>query len=233
MNWRIVLLAGTLLLPVQAARAAVSTFYLGTYTDHSDSQGIYLGSLDLATGRLGQLKLAATEKNPNFLALSMDHEFLFAALSDAVESFRVQPDGTLRALGRQPSGGGDTCHVSLDKTDREVFVSSYGAGNLTTFPAGADGRIGPRLALIPFTGSGPNHLRQDHAHIHSAYVDSENHFLYVCDLGTDSVWIFHLGPKGELTPASPPAAKVPPGSGPRHLAFSRDGRSSTWSMKWA
>ncbi|MEJ0000870.1 MAG: lactonase family protein [Verrucomicrobiota bacterium] len=217
--WRMILF----LLAALSARAAEETFYLGTFTHApGGSQGIYVGTLDADTGRLGPLRLAAKETDPNFLALSPDHRYVFAALNEAVESFTVQPDGTLRALNQQPSGGGDTCHVSLDQTGREVFVASYGAGCISGFPVGADGRIGPRVAFAQFSGSGPNRLRQQSPHAHATYADPENRFVYGCDLGTDNIWIYRLGPKGELVPADPPVARLPPGSGPRHLAF--DGR---------
>jgi 6-phosphogluconolactonase len=206
------------------AAAAVSTFYIGTYTDHLRSQGIYVGTLDTETGQLGALKLAVADKNPNFLALSPDHQFLFAAQDNNVESFKVQPDGTLRLLNKQPSGAPDTCDVNVDRTGRAVFVASYGGGEVASFPVGKDGKIGPRASLVPFTGSGPDPKRQKKPFAHSIYADPTNTFVYACDLGTDSVWIFKLGPGATLTPATPPVAKVPPGSGPRHLAFSADGR---------
>src|SRR5262249_9666683 len=43
------------------------------------------------------------------------------------------------------------------------------------------------------------------------------------DLGLDKVLVYKLGAKGALTPNDPPAATLPPGSGPRHLAFSPNG----------
>jgi 6-phosphogluconolactonase len=217
MFWRTVVL---LLVLIPLSRADEETFYLGTFTHApGGSQGIYVGSLDAETGKLGPLRLAAKEADPNFLALSPDHRFLFAALNEAVESFAVRPDGTLRSLNQQSSGGGDTCHVSVDRAGHEVFVASYGSGSVEAFPVGADGTIGPYEAREVFTGSGPNQLRQKSPHAHSIYPDPENRFVYACDLGTDKIWIFRLGAKGGLTPADPPSAKVPPGSGPRHLLF--------------
>ena len=212
-----------LLLTIHAA-AAVATFYIGTYTDHSRSEGIYVGTLDTATGHLGTLKLAAPEKNPNFLALSPDHQFLFAALTDSVESFRSEPDSTLKPLGRQSIGAPDVCHVSVDQEGHDFFAASYDGGAIASFPISAEGRIGNRAELIPFTGSGPNPRRQKKPCAHGIYADPLNAFVYACDLGTDNIWTFQLGPGAALTPTSPPAAKVPPGSGPRHLAFSPDGR---------
>jgi 6-phosphogluconolactonase len=218
-----VFLLGWLLFLAGPAWAGVETFYLGTYTGKSGSQGIYVGTLDTASGKLGPLKIAAAvTKDPTFLAFSPDGRFLFAALSDAVASFEIQPDGTLRAINRQPSGL-NTCHVSLDRSGRELFAASYNAGSIGAYPVEADGRIGGHTALIAFSGSGPNLERQKEPHAHSVYVDSENRFLYACDLGSDRIWIFRLDEKGGLIPADPPAAIAPAGSGPRHLTFSADG----------
>jgi 6-phosphogluconolactonase len=206
------------------ARAELETFYLGTYTGNTGSQGIYIGTLDSETGKLGALRLAgAAEKDPTFLALSRDHRFLFAAMSDAVASFKIGPDGSLVAINRQPAGA-NMCFVSCDQTGRELFAVSYDDGTVFAFPVGADGSIGARTALITLTGSGPNADRQKSSHPHSIYVDPENRFVYVCDLGSDRIWIFRRGEKGDLVPAQPPFVQVAPGSGPRHLAFGLDDR---------
>ena len=218
-SWHLVLLF-FLTTPVWAG---VETFYIGTYTDTAGSQGIYSGTLDSESGKLGPLKLAvAVKKDPTFLALSPDGRFLFAAMSDAVASFQVQPDGTLLAINRQPSGA-NTCHIGLDRTGRELFAASYNDGSVGAYPVSADGWIGLRTALISLHGSGPNLERQEGPHAHSVYVDPENHFLYACDLGSDRIWIFRLGDQGQLLPADPPSVTVSAGSGPRHLAFGAGG----------
>jgi 6-phosphogluconolactonase len=205
--------------------ADVAPFYVGTMTDHSTSKGVYRCGIDLDTGKLEPLTLAVMAKNPNFLALSPDNRFLFAALSDSVGSFKVETGGALESLNEQPSGGAGPCHVGLDQTGRHLFTANYGGGNIASFAIGVDGLIGERTAWIQFTGSGPDPNRQKKSYAHSVYVDPQNKFAYSCDLGSDSIWIFKFNPvNGTLVPSSQPAAKVPPGSGPRHLAFCPDGK---------
>jgi 6-phosphogluconolactonase len=204
-------------------------FYLGTITDHSASQGIYLGSLDPETGKLGPISLAVEVKNPNFLALSPDLKFLYAAISthgsSAVNAFAVQTDGSLKLLNERPSGGNDACHVSVDATGRNVFVANYGGGDIACFSVKPDGSLDQRTAFLTFTGSGPDPNRQKKPYAHSVYPDPENKHLYACDLGSDSIWTYKFdAAQGSLAPTDPPAAKVPPGSGPRHLAFSPNGK---------
>lgn len=205
------------------AVAGVATFYIGTYTDHSDSQGIYVATLDTVTGHLSELKLAAPEKNPNFLAISPDHEFLFAALSNGVESFKIEADSSLKPINTRPFASPGECHVSVDHTGHDLFVASYEGGAIGAFPVNDDGQIGETPQAVAFSGSGPNPQRQKKPYAHSVYAGPLNTFVYACDLGTDNIWTFKLGPGPMLTATTPPSAKVPPGSGPRHLVFSADG----------
>lgn len=196
-------------------------FYLGTYTKGSQSQGIYLGRLDSETGKLAPVTLAGEGRNPGFLAFSPDRKFLYAAMEDkesAVGAYRVNPDLTLTFLNQQPAGGDAACHVSVDATGRNVFVSNYTGGNMAGFRTKPDGSLGERTALVQFSDPVPDRKKKSNGH--SAYTDSSNRFLYACDLGTDQVWIFALdAEKGTLTPLTTPSAAAPTGSGPRHLAI--------------
>jgi 6-phosphogluconolactonase len=221
-------LAAAVAMAVSAA-AADSIFYLGTYTKTGRSHGIYVGRIDLETGKLGAIELAAAAKSPSFLALSPDGKNLYAALEDgggAVGAFSVQPDGRLAAMNTQPSGGAGACHVWVDSAGKLVFTANYGGGSIATFRREADGSLGERTAFVQFEGTGPNKQRQDRPHAHSIYTDAANRFVYACDLGTDKVWIFQLGlEKGTLTPVTNPAfGEVPPGAGPRHLALHPNGK---------
>ena len=208
---------------------AEEVFYLGGYTQAGKGQGIYVGSLDPATGKLGPLTLAVEAKNPSFIALSPDRHTLYAALESEqqVAAYRVQPDRSLQFLGGQPSGGDGPCFLSLDPAGRHLFVANYGAGSIRAFPIGADGMLGVGGAPFQFTGSGPDPRRQGEPHAHSIYSDPEGKFIYACDLGTDRVRIFTLGADASLVPSDPPWAEVPPGMGPRHLAWSPDGAFAT------
>ena len=199
-------------------------FYLGTYTDKQTSKGIYTGKLDTSTGRISPLELAVETVSPTFLALSPNGKFLYASSENSVAAFRVEDNGRLTALNEMPSGSG-ACHVSVDATGRNVFAAHYNGGSIACFQTKPDGSLAARTTSIQLTGSGPNPERQTHPYLHSMYPDESNRRVYACDLGTDSVWIFHFDSQtGVLTPNDPPSAKVPPGSGPRHLALHPNGR---------
>lgn len=215
---------------IHSASADEATFYLGTYTKPGKSEGIYVGKLDTATGKLGPIALAGTAKNPSFLALAPDGRSLYAAMESgggAVGAFAVGADGKLTALNEQPSGGGGACHVWVDATGKTVLVANYGGGSTATFRVKPDGALGDLVTLSQFQGSGPNPKRQEKPHAHSIYTDPSNQFAYTCDLGTDKVWFHRLDPdKSLLTPMEPQFFMVPPGSGPRHLAIHPNGKSA-------
>jgi 6-phosphogluconolactonase len=211
-----------------AAFAADATFYLGTYTKPGKSQGIYRGTIDTETGKLGPVKLAGEAKNPSFVALSPNGMNLYACVEadgGAVAAFWVKPDGTLELINQADTGGGGACHVWVDSNGATVLAANYGGGSIAAFRTKFGGGLGDRSAFVQFTGSGPNQRRQEKPHAHAIYTDAANKFVYSPDLGTDNIWIFKLNAAtGELTPADPPSGKVPPGSGPRHLSIHPNGK---------
>lgn len=214
------------LMTLSTLSANEARFYVGTYTSKGTCEGVLMGSLDQETGRIGPITLAGKAVDPSFVTLSPDGKHLYAALESgpgAVESFSVNPDGTLKSLNQQPTGGAATCHVWVN--GNQLLAANYSGGNISAFPINPDGSLGARNQLVQFTGSGPNANRQQQAFAHGIYTDRSGSFAYVCDLGSDQVWCFRVDKAtGTLTPLDPPSVKVPAGNGPRHLVLSADDR---------
>jgi len=210
-----------------AVRAADETFYLGTYTKPNMSKGVYVGTIDSGTGKLGPLKLAGEARDPSFVALSPNRKNLYACgeTSQSVIAFSIKSDGTLEALNKGDTGGGGPCHVWVDNTGGTVFAANYGGGSIAAFRTKPDGSIGERSEFIQFNGTGADPKRQEKSHAHSIYTDAANQFVYSADLGTDNIWIYKFDASaGKLTPTDPPSGKVEPGSGPRHIAIHPNGK---------
>ena len=209
--------------------AAESLVYFGTYTG-AKSRGIYVSRFDSATGRLSAPELAAETKNPAFLAVSPDEHHLYAvsemSKTGAVTAFALAgKTGQLQVLNRQFSGGGGPCHVAVDATGKCLLVANYGSGSLAALPIRAAGSLGEPTATIQHTGSSANPQRQAGPHAHFIRPSPDNRFTLDCDLGLDRIFINRLdAPVAKLTANEPPFATVAPGSGPRHLTFSRDGK---------
>ncbi|HEX4269748.1 MAG TPA: lactonase family protein, partial [Rhizomicrobium sp.] len=66
--------------------------------------------------------------------------------------------------------------------------------------------------------------RQTGPHPHEVVMSPDNHFLFVPDLGLDKIFSYRFDSiSGKLTPGNPAFAQMPPGFGPRHMIFGRDG----------
>jgi 6-phosphogluconolactonase len=202
--------------------------YIGTYT-RQKSKGIYVYRLDPKTGTLTSGALAAETSNPSFLAVHPSLKYLYAANennSGTVTAFAIDSaTGQLKLLNSVSSKGSGPCHVSVDKTGKWVFTANYNNGSAAAFPVKTDGSLGDAAWSVQDTGSSVNKQRQTGPHAHSANLSPDNKFMLLADLGLDQVLVFKLdAAQGTVTPNDPPFAKIAPGSGPRHLAFSTNGK---------
>jgi len=208
--------------------------YVGTYTE-KNSKGIYAFRFDAATGKLSPLGLAAESTTPSFLAIHPNHQYLYSV--NEVSNFSGQKSGAVSAfsidlktskltfLNQVSSHGAGPCHLSLDKTGKNVLVANYDGGSVAVFPVEPDGRLREASAAIQHTGSSVNKERQEGPHAHCFFTSPDNRFALASDLGLDKILVYRFDPaKGTLTPNNPPFGKAPPGAGPRHFAFHPNGR---------
>lgn len=227
------------LLPTQTAEGAGAEsqylVYVGTYTTKTASKGIYAFRYDANSGKLTALGVAAETQDPSWVAVHPSGRFLYAAneagKNSMVSAFAVDTQsGKLTLLNQLPALGEDPCYLSFDRTGKYVLVANYTSGNVVVFPIGSDGKLGAATANVRDEGKlGPNKERQESPHAHWIETSAGNRFAYVSDLGLDKVLIYKFdAASGTLaTPDSSQqesfSATLPPGSGPRHLAFSRNG----------
>lgn len=217
-----------------SAGAKECRVYFGTFTDTS-SKGIYVSQLNVETGKLSAPQLAAAAGSPNSLALSPDGRFLYAAergdtnaANGAVGAFAVNAaTGTLTLVDQKSSGGGGPCYVGTDGASQCVFVANYGSGSVKSFHVNADGTLTDGT-FIQHHGSGINPTRQKGPHAHCFVVAPSGRFALVCDLGLDKVMVYKFDASdATLATNDPLFAVVVPGSGPRHVTFSPDGKTAS------
>jgi 6-phosphogluconolactonase len=213
--------------------AAEWLMYVGTYTNQQ-SKGIYAFRFQ-PSGKFTPIGLVAETSSPSFLVVDRNQKFVYAAnelttyegrAAASISAFAIDPaTGQLKLLNKVSSKGPGACHVSLDETGKWLFAANYFGGSLAEFPVHEDGSLGEASAFIQHSGSSVDRERQAGPHAHSAYVAPGNRFVLAADLGLDRVMVYRLNAaNGTLTPNEPPFAKLAPGSGPRHLAFGKDGK---------
>lgn len=196
--------------------------YVCGFTD-DESGGVYSYELDGSSGRLeptGRLAAAGVA----FLAPGPDGNFLYAVNrvdGGQVSALRVD-DGTgeLTELCRRSSGGEAPAYVSLDSEGRYAFVANYAGGTVAALPIEPDGRLADPSAVVEHEGSSVHPDRQTAPHPHSIVPGPNDRFVYVPDLGTDTIEIYEVDyDDGRLRPAATSPVRLRPRAGPRHFAF--------------
>jgi 6-phosphogluconolactonase len=224
--------------------------FVGTYTDKTDSKGIYAFDFDAANGKLTPRGLAAETSNPSWLVLHPNGKWAYAAnesgKQSSISAFSIDAKSAkLTQLNQLPALGEDPCYLSFDKTGKYLFVANYTSGNVVVFPILPDGKLGAATANMMDQGAlGPNKERQEAPHAHWIAPLGETTLIYVADLGLDRVLVYQFDPaKGMLSPVTlgggwsrskqgndPSFAKLSPGSGPRHVAFSPIGAKAMYVL---
>jgi 6-phosphogluconolactonase len=212
------------------------TTYIGTYTRRESfvdgrAEGLYIYHLDPSSGELTYAATVAGAGtiNPSFLTLSPDKSCLYAVNEitggkgphGTVSAFAINPvTGDLSYLNQQSTHGLAPCYASVEPEGRYCLVANYETGSLCVLPIRKDGSLGEATDTVQFSGSGPVPERQEGPHAHMVVPSPDRRFILAVDLGADRLIAFRLDrERGALSPADPPWTQLPPGTGPRHLAF--------------
>jgi len=226
--FRLLPLLGFAFAAFHVSQAATFDLYIATGGKGipEEPSGTYHASFDPVQGLLTTPTLAAEVPHPSFLAIEPKGRFLFSAAphdeAPGVASYVMEEEGGLTRIHTQSSEGQVPCHLHTDLSGRTLLVANFRDGRIASLPITEHGELKPAATIVQHEGSSilP---RQQSPHPHSIYPGPHNRFVYVPDLGMDKVMIYRLDPdNATLTAAG--EAQLPPGSGPRHMAFSFDGR---------
>lgn len=204
--------------------------FIGSYAE-ATHDGIYVYRMDRETGALTPLDRVSGLQNPTFLNLDAEKNRLYAIaerLADgkregAAVAFAIDPfRGKLTELSRANTVDTTTCHIRRDATGRFFAVASYSGGKVGLLAAGENDTVGALLDVKQHEGGSVDPTRQDRPHPHSVFFSPDNRFAFVPDLGLDRIRAYRLSTDdGRLEFHGDTA--VPPGAGPRHLAFHSSG----------
>ena len=212
---------------------------VGSYT-RGDAPGVYVYAFDANTGRIEtKPKQALQAHNPSWLVVAPDQRSVYAINENGpgnadpigrVTRFSLDAGG-LREQERVSTLSDHPTHGSLARDGRFLFVANYSGGEqpggmLSVVSLDAQGKLGAVVQVESYQGSRADPDRQLSSHVHAAVVSPDGGQVLVADLGGDRVYVYRYTPDAErpLQAASPAFVQFPAGSGPRHLAFSADGR---------
>lgn len=225
--------------------------YVGTYSSPIDGgagngKGIYLFEMDLASGELTLVKLAAEARNASWLALNPSGRYLysvneiadFGGTSGSVSAYRVdRANGDLELLNVVSSEGAGPAHLSVDASGKYVFVANYAGGSIAVLPILPDGSLGPASFVHGDAGSigrpAPTNAPpgsfafsgHDKPHAHMIQAAPGNRFVVQTDLGQDRIYVYRFDAEaGKLADSELPFVSLSAGDGPRHFGFHPNGR---------
>jgi 6-phosphogluconolactonase (cycloisomerase 2 family) len=250
-NFWPLLMAGSVgAMGVQAAPVDSYELLVGSYTA-GQSQGIYRLNFDSRTGQIDAKPLQVVKSaNPSWLTVSKDQQRLFVVNENGpgqadpvgrVSSYAIDPKThELSLINQVQTLGNEPTHSSISGDASHLFVSNYSVvedpgGTLAVLPVGTDGALKPVVQMSSHPSSRVNPERQMSAHVHSVVSSPDGQYVFSNDLGADKIFVYRFDPKTNperpLTAANPASVQLPPGSGPRHLLFSADGKHAWLTME--
>jgi len=207
--------------------------FFGSYNWDRNSEAVYVYALDNESGKLTKVTSSSDVINPGYITISNDGKYVYAS-SDAkmpngtVSAFAFDADKkSLTFINQQKTGGENPVYVNVDKSGKWLINATYNIPTISVFPILENGKIDSIAQHFTFTeGSGVDTKRQDKAHTHSAVFSPDYKSLLVADLGADKIlqYPFDANLKQPLIDAQSTFTKTKPGSGPRHITFSADGK---------
>lgn len=211
---------GSLLALAQNHKLIVGTYTKGT------SEGIYVYDFDSKTADTKQLGVIKNIANPSYVALSKNNDAIYSVsevgANSAAAAFKFNPktnEGTL--INKEATKGADPCFILTD--GEHVFTANYSGGSISVYGIKADGSLTPVKQLVQHTGKGPD-KRQTSAHVHQTLFSPDGKYVISTDLGEDKIYVYNYQANAEKPLTLRHSISTNPGSGPRHITFSPNGK---------
>jgi 6-phosphogluconolactonase len=225
---------------------AVGSFTESYGSFHAEGEGVSLFQFDPESGGLALLDTLRGLPNPSYLRATSPGHLLAVCENDdhraAIAQFGLQagvpprlavgaapaeawPEeaARLEVLGLAPVPGTIPCHIDLHPGGKWAACVCYGSGDVLIYRVEERGFPGAVVSQARHAGRSVHPVRQTVPHPHAACFSPDGNWLLVPDLGTDEIWCRpFMAAKGTL--GAPTRLAVPPGSGPRLLLFTPDGR---------
>lgn len=201
---------------------------VGSYAS-ADEPGIKAYAFDLATGNADSLSALSGVSNPSYLVLSADASSIYSVGEDGGSTSTInrisfdRSTGAMRLEESIATGGGAPCYIALSPGESCVVTANYMGGSVSVAPLDSAGAFAGEARVTQFYGHGPDSARQASPHLHCAAFTPDGSRMLASDLGKDMVYVFGVSSgMPDVSPADSVALR--PGSGPRHIVYSRDGR---------
>ena len=201
---------------------------VGTFTKNCESKGIYVYEFDANTGDFRLKNNTENILNPSYLTVSSDNKFVYSVSENDKKStasaFKFDSkSGKIDFINSEFSKGQNGCYIIND--EKNIITANYSSGSISVFGKKSDGSIAEVKQVVQHIGKSINEKRQDAPHAHMVYFSPDKKYVLANDLGTDKVYTYQYNPNSTTEVLKLKSSfDVKPGSGPRHLIFSKDGK---------
>lgn len=125
--------------------------------------------------------------------------------TSAVSSFKIRPDGRLKAISRTVANGETaTCWVAIDpRSGRYAYTANNGTNNISVYSISGGGKLAHLAGAteaLPAEGSEPAHPNELATALDEDEDGGETSFLYSMNAGTGQISMFRILDNGTLEP---------------------------------
>lgn len=162
-----------------------------------------------------------------FLALSPDGRYLYCAAKQEKDmailyAIDITDSTSLHIINSIYLQTSNISHLQINQAGTRLLITLFDNGILLEYMLCQDGSIGELKESCDFTGLIPGENSKNTSRLHSAFFSPDDSLIAVCDMGTNRLNILETEKNGKLKIAC--SWNVEPSAGPRHTAFSPDGK---------
>lgn len=234
MKKMIMLCAGALMLGACASNKQEDTLekqylLIGSYATPQE-EGIKVYAWDNEKGEATYVSGLTGISNPSYQVVSPDVKHVYSVGEDAGLTSTAhalsfdKAKGKLTLMNTQLTQGGAPCYINISPNGKYVITANYVGANISLIPIETSARLNENVSTIDFKGEGKIKNRQNQPHLHCVEFTPDGKYLLANDLGTDKIHLFPLDSNGRPNEKAGFDVDLEPGSGPRHICFSNDGR---------
>jgi 6-phosphogluconolactonase len=203
--------------------------FVGKYNE-SGEKGIALFDLNQKDGNLNFISESDAGPNPASLCISKKRGLVYAAnevmnfnggFGGGVTTLKYNDKKTnLERINDFSVPNGSPCFISLSPNENYLFLANYTGGSITVIKLDEQGIPVALTDTINYPSEGE---KQSHAHMIAPGPAGK--YVYLTDLGLGQIVIYTLDEtSGKLKQVENGMVGLAKGSGPRHFAFSSDGK---------
>ena len=221
----------------------IEKVFIGTYTQllsfvNGRAEGIYVYEFNTTTGKLQyHSTILINGNNPSYLSFESSLQLLLTVSEEEprgkIFAYKITESGA-ELKSEVESEGGAPCYITLNTSKDKVITANYVDGSFISYDFDKLNYTFSNKTLIQhdnitsfkedeneeISAKFPHYLRQTSSHCHHILCIQKGdvEYVFVCDLGKDSVLVYQLNSNSNQF-QSISSLNLAKGSGPRHIAY--------------